>query len=77
MKCIATGDRVFRVFMGIAIIVTGIFFQSWWGAVGLMPFLVGAIGHCPNFGASRRVLLDKERLSTKTAVEGSTRYRAE
>ncbi len=77
MKCIAASDRVFRALMGIAIIGMGIYFQSWWGVVGVMPLLIGAIGRCPNFGGTQKVYLDKERLSARAAAEDSAGHRAE
>ena len=30
-------DRIVRIILGIAIILLGIYFQSWWGAVGIVP----------------------------------------
>ena len=69
MKCMAGSDRVFRVLLGILILGLGIYFHSWWGAVGLMPLLVGAIGRCPDFHASHKLYLDKESLSRKAGSE--------
>ena len=77
MKCIAASDRIFRALMGIAIIVAGMYFQAWWGALGVVPLMVGAIGHCPNFGATKKIYLDKESLSTRSAAEDPVGYRAE
>ena len=63
MKCMTGSDRLFRAAMGLVILVLGIYFQSWWGAVGLFPLMVGAIGRCPNFSASSsKYYLDRERL---------------
>lgn len=41
-------DRALRVIVGLALlalVVVGP--QSWWGLVGLVPLLTGALGHCP------------------------------
>lgn len=48
MKCNAgKGDRIFRVIVGIVIIAAGLFYSSWWGAVGIIPLFTAAIGWCP------------------------------
>jgi len=40
-------DRIVRVVLGLAIIGWGVAAQNWWGAVGLVPLLTGALGVCP------------------------------
>lgn len=40
-------DRALRTIAGIAIIGAGVSFQSWWGAIGLIPLLTALIGWCP------------------------------
>ena len=40
-------DRIVRVVLGLAIIGWGVAAQNWWGAVGLVPLLTGAVGFCP------------------------------
>jgi len=40
-------DRVFRALVGIAIVVAGVYFNSWWGALGLIPLATAALGWCP------------------------------
>jgi len=42
-------DRSIRILVGIAVIATGIFYQSYWAALGLVPLLTGAIGWCPAY----------------------------
>lgn len=42
-------DRVVRAVAGVAIIACGIYFKSWWGAVGVVPLLTAAIGWCPAY----------------------------
>lgn len=39
-------DRIIRVVLGLIIIGIGIYNQSWWGAVGLLPLLTGLMGYC-------------------------------
>ena len=39
--------RIIRALIGLAIMITGVVFGSWWGLVGLVPFIVGVTGFCP------------------------------
>jgi len=58
MKCNVGGiDRKLRIIAGIVIIAVGIYFQSWWGVIGMIPILTGVTGWCPAylpFGLSKR-----------------------
>ncbi len=48
MKCnVGKADRTIRVILGLAIIAVGVYFQSWWGAIGIIPLFTAAIGWCP------------------------------
>ncbi len=42
-------DRVIRGLIGIAIIGAGVYFKSWWGAIGVIPLLTAAVGMCPAY----------------------------
>lgn len=42
-------DRVLRLLLGLALFGAGLFFQSWWGLVGLVPFVTGLLGFCPAY----------------------------
>ena len=46
-KNMGTADRVIRAVIGVAIIVIGIIFQSWWGLLGIIPLLTTLMGSCP------------------------------
>lgn len=44
-KNVGAADRVIRTIVGLSIIGTGIYFSSWWGAVGgvfMVPAILGA-----------------------------------
>jgi len=47
MKC-NTGktDRIIRGLIGLIVIAAGVYWKSWWGAVGLVPLFTAAIGWC-------------------------------
>jgi hypothetical protein len=50
MQCNVGGaDRIIRFVVGVGIIVLGVVYQSWWGALGLVPILTGAIRWCPAY----------------------------
>lgn len=40
-------DKILRVAAGIVVIAVGLYFKSWWGAVGLIPLITGLIDWCP------------------------------
>ncbi len=42
-------ERVIRVVVGVVIVGIGVAYQSWWGAVGLVPIATGLIGWCPPY----------------------------
>ena len=50
MKCnVGNTDRILRIVSGVAILGAGLYFQSWWGAVGIIPILTGLIRWCPAY----------------------------
>jgi hypothetical protein len=42
-------ERLIRVVVGVVIVGIGVAYQSWWGAVGLVPIATGLIGWCPPY----------------------------
>ena len=64
-KNVGTLDKAVRIVLGIAIIAFGIYFQSWWGLVGLVPLLTAFIGWCPAYniiGVSTDKRINVEKL---------------
>lgn len=48
MTCnMGKGDRLFRGLLGIVILAVGLYFQSWWGLIGLIPLFTSIVGWCP------------------------------
>ncbi|MGB0732503.1 MAG: YgaP family membrane protein [Pontibacterium sp.] len=50
-------DRVMRAVLGVLIIAAGVYFQSWFGAIGVVLVATAAIKWCPlylPFGLSSR-----------------------
>ena len=42
-------DRAMRAVAGLAVIGAGVYFQSYWGAVGLVLLGTAALGWCPPY----------------------------
>lgn len=40
-------DRVIRLTLGSLIIAFGLYYQSWWGAAGLIPLITAIVEYCP------------------------------
>ena len=48
MRCnVGKSERILRVLIGLAMLALGAVFDSWWGAVGIIPLVTAAIGWCP------------------------------
>lgn len=48
MTCnVGKTDRIIRFILAIAIAAAGLYFQSWWGLVALVPLLTGVSLFCP------------------------------
>ena len=45
-KNMGSADKTVRIILGVIIIVLGLYFQSWWGLVGLIPLLTSLTGTC-------------------------------
>ncbi len=48
-KNVGSVDRIIRAIVGFAVLGAGFYFQSWWGALGLVPLATAAIGWCPPY----------------------------
>jgi hypothetical protein len=33
--------------LGVAIIAAGYYYETWWGAIGVVPLFTAALGYCP------------------------------
>lgn len=50
MKCnIGKTDKMIRIILGVVIILVGVYFQSWWGAIGLILLFTAVIRWCPAY----------------------------
>jgi hypothetical protein len=42
-------DRILRGILGVIIIGVGFYYNSWWGAIGLIPLLTALTSWCPGY----------------------------
>jgi hypothetical protein len=49
MKNVGSADRAIRLILGLVIIGVGYYYQSWWGAIGIVPIFTAIIGWCPAY----------------------------
>lgn len=50
MKCnVGNTDRSIRVLLGLIVIAAGIYFHTWWGALGAIFLLTGLMRWCPAY----------------------------
>jgi hypothetical protein len=48
-KNVGGADKTIRIVLGLAIIAAGVYFQSWWGAIGIVPLTTALLGWCPPY----------------------------
>ena len=46
-KNVGSVDRLLRLILGAVIIVWGVYAESWWGLIGLIPLMTGLMNWCP------------------------------
>jgi hypothetical protein len=49
MKNVGSADRAIRLILGLVIIGIGYYYQSWWGAIGIVPIFTALVGWCPAY----------------------------
>jgi len=42
-------DKIFRIVLGVVILIIGWLYHSWWGLIGIVPLLTGLINRCPAY----------------------------
>ena len=46
-KNIGSVDMWIRIILGVVVIALGIFYQSWWGIIGVIPLMTAFMRWCP------------------------------
>lgn len=49
VKNVGDLDRGLRLLVGVVILGAGVYFNSWWGLVGLVPIATAALRWCPAY----------------------------
>ena len=50
MKCnVGKTDKIIRLEIGLIIGAVGIYYQSWWGLIGIVPVGTALINWCPMY----------------------------
>jgi len=42
-------DKAFRLIVGLGMISAGVYFQNWWGAIGIIPIVTALFSFCPAY----------------------------
>lgn len=45
-KNVGSADKIIRIVIGVAIAAVGIYYQSWWGLVAIIPLATAFFGCC-------------------------------
>jgi hypothetical protein len=48
-KNVGNLDSTIRVALGSLMLIAGIWFDTWWGLIGLIPIVTGTIAWCPSY----------------------------
>lgn len=40
-------DKIVRLMGGTGMLAIGVYYQNWWGVVGLIPLVTALVGFCP------------------------------
>ncbi len=65
---VGSADKIIRIILGVTIIVLGIYNQSWWGLVGIVPLFTAFISWCPVYsliGVSTNKKVNVEKINIK------------
>jgi hypothetical protein len=45
-KNVGTTDKVIRIVIGVGIAAAGVYYQSWWGLLAIVPFATALMSFC-------------------------------
>jgi hypothetical protein len=54
-------DKYMRVTIGIIAISLGLYFQSWWGVIGVIPIITSIISWCPFYVPLKISTISKQK----------------
>jgi hypothetical protein len=69
MKCnVGSADKWVRIILGVVIAGVGVYYQSWWGLLAVVPLGTAILGFCPLYA-----LIGFSTCAVDPAQEGSNR----
>lgn len=48
-KNVGATDRLLRLILGLVVIAVGVYYESWFGLVGLVPIMTALLNWCPAY----------------------------
>lgn len=57
---VGTIDRLLRIVVGLIIAILGVWFDSWWGLIGIIPLATGIFQICPLYMPCKFSTVKKE-----------------
>ena len=48
-KNVGTIDMIVRIVLGVIILLVGLYFNTWWGLIGVLPIVTALVGWCPAY----------------------------
>lgn len=65
---VGRADKIIRIVLGIVIIAFGFYYESYWGAIGLIPLITGIIGTCPIYSLFKVSTAPGSKTKTKQSI---------
>jgi ABC-type polysaccharide/polyol phosphate export permease len=61
MKCnVGSIDRLLRIIVGLIVAILGVYFENWWGLVGVVLIATGLFKFCPIYWTMKMSTAKKE-----------------
>jgi hypothetical protein len=54
---VGANEKNTRIIIGLIIIAAGVYFNSWFGVIGIIPLTTAALGYCPLYSIIKRLSL--------------------
>lgn len=58
---VGVADKIVRLVLGLVLAATGLYFESWWGLLAIVPLITGLVSYCPLY-----TIFDLNTSSTKS-----------
>jgi Protein of unknown function (DUF2892) len=58
---VGVADKIVRLALGLVLAATGLYFESWWRLLAIVPLITGLVSYCPLY-----TIFDLNTSSTKS-----------